>query len=197
MKKLFPLLLLVALFAGSALPARALEYVPLEPLPGLQNASNIDFPHFLGAIFKLLITAGALFAVLLLVWGGIAYILSGGGVEVSDAKRRIMAALYGFLILVGAWLMLYTINPTLLNFNLTVPGSTATGNQAATKSNAGNGSGGIIVNGGNGKSTVYSWTSAAALKTQEDKCAAQGLHFKPTSETGTDDSGQYTVYSCQ
>jgi hypothetical protein len=133
MKKLFLSLAAFTLFAGFAAPARAIDYAPLEPLPGLQNVSNINFPQFLGAIFKLIITAGAFFAVILLVWGGIMYILSGGGVEMGEAKKRIWAALYGFLILVGAWIMLYTINPTLLNFNLTVPGNVNNGNANSTQ----------------------------------------------------------------
>jgi hypothetical protein len=193
MKELFLSLAALTLFAGVAAPARAIDYSPLEPLPGLQNVSNINFPQFLGAIFKLLITAGALFAVILLVWGGIMYILSGGGVEMGEAKKRIWAALYGFLILVGAWLLLYTINPTLLNFNLTVPGNihnNQPGNSAATSRN-------IQVNGGTG-ATIYDSMPVTAdqMNKYNQDCAKQGKTFKQIG-SGTDDVGHYTEYKCQ
>lgn len=199
MKKIFLPLILVSLFLSGAAPASAIDYAPLEPLPGLQGVQNIDFPQFLGAVFKLLITAGALFAVILLVWGGIAYILSGGGVEVGEAKKRIWAALYGFLILVGAWLMLYTINPTLLNFNLSSIGSLS-GNPATNQNTSGNsGTINITVNGGG--IPIYTsgsgLTSQAQINKYQEQCASKGLTFKPTSNTGEDPAGEYTYYACQ
>jgi len=139
-----------------------LGYCPLEPLPGLQNVANINFAQFLGAIFKLLITAGALFAVILLVIGGIGYIISGSGVEIGEAKRRIWAALYGFIILVGAWLLLYTINPTLLNFNLNSIGGNPDSNADTTSTNAPSGS---------------AIPDAAAQQQQINSCVSNGGHL--------------------
>lgn len=95
-----------------------LAYCPLEPLPGLENVQDLNFAQFLGAIFKLLIIAGALLAVGTLVYAGISYILSEAFETKGEAKRRMLAALWGLVILLGAWLILNTINPTLLNFNL-------------------------------------------------------------------------------
>lgn len=115
-------------------------YIPLEPLPGLteNDLKDLDFAHFVQNIFKLLLTAGALFAVILLVFGGISYMVSRGSMEMGEAKRRIMAAFWGMVILLGAWLMLYTINPALLNLNLNITGnpSANTGAQNTQNTNA-------------------------------------------------------------
>ena len=95
-----------------------LEYSPLEPLPGLEGIENVDFATMLNLLFKVLITVGALFAVGMLVWGGIMYMASGATGEIGEAKKRMQAAIYGLLLLAGSWLILNTINPQLLNFNI-------------------------------------------------------------------------------
>jgi hypothetical protein len=125
MKKLTLLLIFIfTLCLGAAGTAHALDYAPLEPLPGLESAQNINFAQFVGAIFRLLIIAGALLAVGTLVYAGISYILSEAFETKGEARKRMIAAFYGLAILLGAWLMLYTINPTLLNFDLSSIGGT-------------------------------------------------------------------------
>ena len=108
----------------SGASTKKITYSPLEPLPGLENVQDLNFAQFLGTIFKLLITAGALLAVGTLVYAGISYILSEAFETKGEAKKRMQAAIFGLIILLGAWLMLYTVNPTLLNFNLNSIGTT-------------------------------------------------------------------------
>jgi hypothetical protein len=98
----------------------AINYSPLEPLPGYENLSKLDFAGMLNLLFKLLITIGALFAVGTLVYGGIVYMISGAVGEVGEAKKRMQAAIFALLLIAGSWLILYTINPKLLEFNLGV-----------------------------------------------------------------------------
>ena len=51
-----------------------------------------------------------------IVWGALQYILAAGNVgKVEDAKEIIQQAIYGILLLLGAYLLLYTINPELVN----------------------------------------------------------------------------------
>jgi hypothetical protein len=101
---------------------------------------DLNFAAFLGLIFKILITVGALLAVGTLVYAGISYMLSEAFETKGEAKNRMKAALWGLIILLGAWLMLYTINPQLLNFNLssigTLGGSTNTPTSNAPGSTA-------------------------------------------------------------
>lgn len=173
-------------------------YCPLEPLPGLTSVQNLNFAQFLGAIFNLLITAGALLAVGTLVYAGISYILSEAFETKGEAKRRMQAALWGLVILLGAWLMLYTINPALLNFDLSVPGSTG----SASQTNQTNGSSAsttrdITVGGGTG-TVIYDSipVSADQMNKYQQDCASKGQVFRQI-DTGTDDIGSYTEYKCQ
>jgi hypothetical protein len=199
MKKIFSLAVASILFLGISSTAHALNYSPLEPLPGLEHVQNLNFAQFLGTVFKLLLTAGALVAVASLVFAGISYIISGSGVEIGEAKKRMWASIWGLVILLGAWLMLYTINPTLLNFNLNSIGTGPT-TPTTPQDLASGGTGGITINGGTGIVIYTSGslvTSSSDMQKEADKCQAKGLHFKPTPETGTDDVGTYTVYKCQ
>ena len=66
----------------------------------------------------------------MLVVAGIGYMVSEAAVDIQKAKDRAVAALWGLLLLTGCWLILYTINPDLLKFNLNIPmapGGTYTG----------------------------------------------------------------------
>ncbi len=115
-------------------------YVPLEPLPGV-NQNGINFASFVSGMFRLFITLGALFAVLMLVIAGIGYMISDTPVNIQAAKDRAKAALYGLLLLTACWLILYTINPNLLRFDLfnrdvpAVANSGAPGTTAPTSPN--------------------------------------------------------------
>ncbi len=113
-------------------------YTPLEPLPcppGTANCQSgtVNFPLFLSNLFRLLISVGGLFAVVMLVVAGIGYMISEGAGDIDKAKSRAKAALWGLLLLTSCWLILNTINPNLLKFDLTSlgqlgktqPGSTA------------------------------------------------------------------------
>jgi hypothetical protein len=95
-----------------------INYSPLEPLPGLENVSTVDFAGMLNLLFKLMISIGALFAVGTLIYGGIVYMVSGATGEIGEAKKRMQAAIWALLLIAGSWLILYTVNPKLLEFNL-------------------------------------------------------------------------------
>ncbi len=82
MKKYLPLIVMVMLCATFVPVTHAqgtnLGYTPLEPIPGLTtdltNSNNL--PSIINAIFKILISIGALIAVLALTVGGIQYMTS-------------------------------------------------------------------------------------------------------------------------
>lgn len=95
-----------------------LGYVPLEPIPGFNLDALLKgesvFGDILNILLQVVISLGALIAVGALVYGGIAYMLSGVSETRSEAKHRIEAAFWGLLILLASWLILNTINPQLL-----------------------------------------------------------------------------------
>lgn len=93
-------------------------YTPLEPLPGYTNSPTGGIAGYLQVVFRVLLSLGGLFAVTMLVISGIRYMLSESFTDKDKAKKRISSALWGLLLLASSWLILYVINPQLLNFSL-------------------------------------------------------------------------------
>lgn len=115
------------------------KYTVLAPLPGttdckgtptpiVMNADGTfsggcktDFQTYLPAIFKLAIGVAAALAFIMLTYGGVQYMTTDAITLKSDGKARIENALWGLGLVIGAWVILYTINPELLKFNLIMP----------------------------------------------------------------------------
>lgn len=102
------------------LPAIALAapYVPLEPLPFLSQVRGTRLPDLLQALFQLLIIGGAGVAVLMITIGGIQYMTGEALHQKSEGRARIQNSVLGLILLLFIYLLLRTINPQLLNFNL-------------------------------------------------------------------------------
>ncbi len=102
-----------------------INYAPLEPLSFNSNfgygPQTTTLQTYLSEIYTLTVTIGGLLAVTLLVVGGVRYMLSEGFTDVDKAKRQMKSAVWGLLIILGSFLILYTINPNLLNFKLAIP----------------------------------------------------------------------------
>jgi len=94
-----------------------LKYVPLEPLPGIDQSGQANFVRMLSTFFTLLLTLGAFLAVTTFVIGGIAIMFSEVPGARAIGKERVTASLIGLAILGSAWLGLRTINPQLIGFN--------------------------------------------------------------------------------
>lgn len=92
-------------------------YTPLEPL-SVWETSYSGAGAYLQRAFTLIISLGALFAVVMLVVAGIGYMFSESFIDIDKAKERAKAALWGLLLLGSSYLILYVINPQLLNFDL-------------------------------------------------------------------------------
>src|SRR3989344_3292740 len=99
----------------------------LEPLPGLGNeegkvdtASPDAFGKYINAIIILFIGICAVLAVVMIVIGGIEYSTSELISSKEAAKERIRGALLGLLLALGAFLLLKTINPDLLNLDVAI-----------------------------------------------------------------------------
>jgi hypothetical protein len=107
--------------AGGANSAAVLQYnQPLEPLPYF-NYSCVSIGGFLNGALKILISAGAIFAVLTLTVGGVMYMTSEIVSVKSQAKERMWAAIWGLILIIVAYLILSTINPELVNFSNLFP----------------------------------------------------------------------------
>ncbi len=112
-----------------------LTYTPLEPLPG-QSTQSSNFCQLLNLVFKYLIYLGGAIAVLFLVLGGIGYMVFEVVNKRTQARERIKSSVIGLLVLLGSWIILSTVNPTLVNAcNVLSP--TTTGVISSDASNAG------------------------------------------------------------
>lgn len=94
------------------------NYVPLAPLPNTTSGSTTNLAIYAKGIFALLIGVASVLAVIMIVIGGVQYMSTDAISGKSEGKEKITQALYGLLLAMACWLILYTINPNLLNFNI-------------------------------------------------------------------------------
>jgi hypothetical protein len=138
---------LITVYATGPLP----DYTVLVPLPGTtENCSNgsvatiqyttnsdgsisqtggcqTNFQTYLPGIFNLAIGIAAVLAFVVITYGGILYMTSDSINDTKKGKEYIENAFWGLGLTLGAWVILYTINPQLVQFNLnmTTPQSSA------------------------------------------------------------------------
>lgn len=111
-----------------------INYVPLAPLPGTgagttcipnqtppdPNCNVNSISTYLPGIFKLAIEVAAALAVIMITIGGIEYIGSESISTKEAGKKKIENSLIGLLLAIGAVIILSTINPNLVSFNLSI-----------------------------------------------------------------------------
>jgi len=115
--------LLAAFFAILVLPRishAAFDYQLMEQIPGFFNSgSSPTFPQLLTAIYNFGLWTVGIAAFFMLVIGGFLYITSAGNTSAAGtAKKVITDALLGLVAAFLAYLLLYVINPDLVNLNL-------------------------------------------------------------------------------
>ncbi len=104
------------------------EYKFLAPLPGTGTTfdptsvggkeGSDALGKYLNAMIKLFIGVCAVLAVIMIVLGGIEYMTSELPGNKESGKKKITQAIFGLLLALGAWVILNTINPNLLNTKL-------------------------------------------------------------------------------
>jgi len=95
-------------------------YCLLAPLPGLGNSVNTTtgIGTYLNTMIKILIGLMSVLAVIMLVVGGIQYMLSNMAGEKASAKDRMTNAIFGLILALSSYLILNTINPNLVNLKI-------------------------------------------------------------------------------
>jgi hypothetical protein len=175
-------------------------YVLLEPSIVGESGGSITPSEYLARIFWFMIGAAGVLAVLQIALGGIDYMFAGAnpGKE-KDAKEKIAAAIYGLLLALGAWLILNTINPDFVNFNLTLS-KAAVGGSSASSGNYSGGGGSM----GGDTGATDGWDTVVdangyytAEKTAQDKLLRESLSGATngdavvTSTTGNSEPCRY------
>jgi hypothetical protein len=128
--KLLILFLLLFFFLGASfiLAQRPLE-ITYPEIPGAPApvSTKTTLPDYINYIFQFSLFLGALISLGSFIYGGFRYLTSAGSPSVQkDAKSQISAGLLGLIILFSAYLILNTINPRLVAFEVSLPGQAPT-----------------------------------------------------------------------
>ncbi len=103
----------------------AQEFVGLVGIPGLENpTADGGLNVYINALYRLSISIAALLAVIKIVAAGAKYMLSDIITHKEDAKKDIQGALIGLLIVIGAIVILNTVNSDLTKLNLNIATTT-------------------------------------------------------------------------
>lgn len=82
-----------------------------------------DLIPCLKEVYKFGVTAVIILAVIVMMWGGLVWLTSGGNVSrVGDAKAWITGSVLGLFLALTSFIILNTINPQLTVLNITQPG---------------------------------------------------------------------------
>ena len=73
--------------------------------------------EYINGLYGFLLSIGGIFAVLMIMIGGIQYVISRGGGEATEAKKRIGNAITGLVLLFSVFIILYTVNPGMISFD--------------------------------------------------------------------------------
>jgi hypothetical protein len=97
-----------------------MTYQPLEStaFPGVTLNSGVSLGTFLAEAFQFGLALAAALAVIMIVWGGVEIMLSESVFKKEDGRKKIWDAIWGLGLALVSWLILYTINPDILNFKL-------------------------------------------------------------------------------
>ncbi len=99
----------------------------LGSLPTGSNGTAVSpgLATYIAGMYKLFIALSAVIAVVMIVYGGILYMSTDAIYNKTEGKTIIIRTLWGLLLIIGSYVILNTINPTLLSLSGTsVPAST-------------------------------------------------------------------------
>lgn len=128
MKKNFLLILIFTLFLGSITPyvvfAQEEEsgVILLEktlPNVGNEEGKVTDLGTYLNGMFLVGIGVATALAVVMITIGGVQYMVSESFGGKDAGREKISGAVWGLVLALGSFLILNTINPDLLSFNIT------------------------------------------------------------------------------
>jgi hypothetical protein len=111
-------ILTVILLISAVAPALyAQTYTPLVTDNNI--ISNTDsVGDFIAQIYKVGVAVAVFLSVLMIILGGAEYVTSVIPAVKTDGKTKIQNALVGLLIALGSYMILYTIDPNLVSFNV-------------------------------------------------------------------------------
>src|SRR3990167_10753943 len=116
---IFFLALAVPVLAQEAKPT---DYTMLAPIPQLATeGEKTNAVTYVTGLFKLAIGLAGALAVVMIIYAGIKYMSTDAFSGKEEAKGVIENALWGLGLAIAAWLILYTINPKLVEIKFDIP----------------------------------------------------------------------------
>lgn len=114
----------VSLLSAHGVFAQSAGFAPLADL-GSQGGSKLSTIYgsnglrdYVNALFTFALSLGAILAVLRIAYAGYMYMGTDSWGNKNDAKKIIGDVVVGLLLLLSIWLILYQINPHLLDLNV-------------------------------------------------------------------------------
>lgn len=104
------------LFFKFIIRSAAASYKLEMPLPGMPSSVS-DPGVYIQYLYVFSLSAIGFLSVGALILGGVQYMLAGSVGGVDKAKKTITSALMGLFLLLGSYLLLTTIDPTLKNLS--------------------------------------------------------------------------------
>ncbi|TRZ53159.1 hypothetical protein D4R99_01335 [bacterium] len=104
-------------FAGNVF-AEGEGYSLLAPIPTVTGGGQPDLVTYLKGLFTLAVGLSIVFAVFVIIYGGVKYTLAIVPSAKSDAKKRMTDAVLGLFMVLISSILLNTINPGLLRIGL-------------------------------------------------------------------------------
>ena len=115
---IFFLALAVPVLAQEAKPT---DYTMLAPIPQLATeGEKTNAVTYVTGLFKLAIGLAGALAVVMIIYAGIKYMSTDAFSGKEEAKGVIENALWGLGLAIAAWLILYTINPKLVEIKFDI-----------------------------------------------------------------------------
>jgi len=114
---IFPVFSFFFCFAGNVF-AEGEGYSLLAPIPTITGNTQPDLVTYLKGLFTLAVGLSIVFAVFVIIYGGVKYTLAIVPGAKSDAKKRMTDAVLGLFIVLISSILLNTLNPGLLNIGL-------------------------------------------------------------------------------
>ncbi|MCX6762739.1 MAG: hypothetical protein NT093_03070 [Candidatus Moranbacteria bacterium] len=111
-KTVFIASVILLIFFSSFHPIFA-QYTNQEKIPGAQPTS--EFIPYLQSIINFGFAIIGILALFMLIIGAYQYLMAAGGGKAEGAKETISSALLGLVLGLCAWVILYKINPDLVN----------------------------------------------------------------------------------
>ena len=85
----------------------------------IDAGSTVMISNYIRAIYKYAIGIVGIVATVVMMFGGVLWIVAGGNAsKVGEAKAWITAALTGLLLALSSYMILYTVNPALISPNI-------------------------------------------------------------------------------